>query len=240
MIGSELLEKAYRLTNTNSSTFLDGNSTNLYKDLNSEYGKRILDILRVRVDRNATINEATTDLISTVGLSEGNNGYNGEYAFPSDLLKPSRFEVSYDGITWKKARIYDNALNLGSEYNDTQLKGDFSEDDPCVDFSRNSFKLRPPKTDAGNITKGIMIEYEARQVDFTSSTTPIDIEQNLQDILAWDLATLEILMHNERYKPTFISNFNNEKNKVEQRFLSFYKTNLPLNKVMTFNFPKYN
>lgn len=239
MIGSSIANLAYTLSNTNSATFLDGDSTNLYVHLNTFYGHRILDILRVRVDRNATINEATTDLISTVGLSEGNNGYNGEYAFPADLLKPVRFEVSYDGITWKKARIYDNALNLGSEYNDTQLKGDFSEDDPCVDFSRNSFKLRPPKTTAGNITKGIYIEYEKRQADFTSSTAPTEIEANLQDILAYDLAELEFIMHPEAHTPTQINLFKQKKKEVEDRFLEFYKNALQVNKKITFVYPNY-
>lgn len=240
MIGSSIANLAYTISNTNSSTFLDGNSTNLYVHLNTLYGHRILDILRVRVDRNATINEATTDLISTVGLVVGDNGYNGEYAFPTDLLKPVRFEVSYDGITWKKCRIYDNALNLGSEYNDTQLEGDFSEDDPCVDFTRNSYKLRPPKTTAGNITKGIYIEYEQRQSDFTSTTAPSQIETNLQDILAYDLAELEFIMHPDSHTPNQIQLFKQKKREVEDRFLEFYKSNLKVNKKMSFNYPNYN
>jgi hypothetical protein len=239
MIGSSIANLAYTLTNTNSSTFLDGNSTNLYVHLNTLYGHRVLDILRVRVDRNATINEATTTLKSTVGLVEGDNGFNGEYAFPSDLLKPVRFEVSYDGINFKKARIYDNALNLGSEYNDTQLAGDFSEDAPCVDFTRNSFKIRPPKTTAGDITKGIYIEYEQRQTDFTSATTPTQIESNLQDILAYDLAELEFIMHPEAHTPTQMNLFKQKKKEVEDRFLEFYKSNLPKNKIIAFKYQDY-
>lgn len=239
MIGSSIANLAYTLTNTNSSTFLDGNSTNLYVHLNTLYGHRVLDILRVRVDRNATINEATTTLKSTVGLVEGDNGFNGEYAFPSDLLKPVRFEVSYDGETWLKARIYDNALNLGSEYNDTQLKEDFSEDEPCVDFTRNSFKLRPPKTTAGDITKGIYIEYEQRQSDFTSSTAPTQIESNLQDILAYDLAELEFIMHPDEHTPTQYTMFKQKKKEVEDRFLEFYKSNLPKNKIISFKYQDY-
>lgn len=236
MIGSKILEKAYRLTNKNSATFLDGNSTNIYLDLNTLYGQRILDILRVRVDKNATIQNATTDLISTVGLVEGDNGFNGEYAFPTDLLKPSRFEVSYDGVTWKKAKIYDNAFNEDSEYVASQLADTFSDDNPMVDFTRNSYKIRPPKNTAGNITKGIYIEYEKRQTDFSSSTEPSEIEANLQEILAWDLASIEIVMHADKYSNKQVQVFNAEKKKVEDRFLEFYMNNLPTKKVMTFNF----
>lgn len=236
MIGSDILSLSYRLVNKDSSTFLDGNSTNIYADLNRIYGHRILDILRVRVDKNASISEVTTTLLSTVGLVAGDNGFNGEYAFPTTLLRPVRFEVSYDGVMWKKCKVYDNELNKNSEYNDTQLVSDFSEDDPKIDFTRNSFKIRPPKTTAGNITNGIYIEFEKRQVDFTSSTAPTEIESNLQDMLSWDLAKLETVMHAAKYSPQELAVFNMEHSKMEQRFLSFYATNLPTKKTMDFNF----
>lgn len=239
MIGSAILEKAYRLVNKSASSFLDNNSTNIYLDLNTAYGHRILDILRVRVDKNATIQEATTDLISTVGLVSGDSGYNGEYAFPSDLLKPTRVEVSYDGIDWRKCQVYDNALNLRSEYNEDQINGQFSTSDPRVDFSRNSFKLRPTKDSAGDITKGIYIEYEKRQADFTSATEPSEIESNLQDILSYDLAEMEIIMHADKYSPQQISVFRAKKQEVEQRFLEFYMNNLPNKKVLTLKYQSY-
>lgn len=136
MIGSAIISLSYRLVNKDSSTFLDGNSTNILADLNRLYGHRVLDILRVRVDKNASITNATTTHVSTVGLVAGDNGYNGEYAFPSDLLRPVRFEVSYDGVNWLKATVYDNELNQGSEYNNTQLVASFSEQEPRVDFTR--------------------------------------------------------------------------------------------------------
>lgn len=236
MIGSEILAKAYRLTGRDSSTFLDGNLTNIYKDLNTCYGHRILDILRVRVDKNASITNATTNLISTVGLVEGDNGFNGEYKFPANLLRPTRFEVSYDGITWRKATIYDNASNNQSEFNDTQLIERFSEFEPMVDFSRNSYKIRPPKTTSGNVTKGIYIEYEKRQADFTDSTSPSEIEPNLQDILAYDLAEMEIIMHTDKYTSNKINVFNSKKKDVERAFLSHYMSNLPTRKTVTFDF----
>ena len=100
MIGSDILEYAYSLVGKDSTTFLDGTTVTQYKRLNMLYGHRILDILRVRVDKNASIENATTTLVSTNGLAEGSVGYNGEYPFPADLLRPTRFEVSYDGITW--------------------------------------------------------------------------------------------------------------------------------------------
>jgi hypothetical protein len=239
MVGSKIIEKSYRLTNRNATTFLDGNATNIMAELNIAYGHRILDILRVRVDRNATMQNATTDLLSTVGLTVGDSGFNGEYAFPANLLKPVRAEISYDGLTWNKATIYDNAINQGSEYNDSQVNSEFSTSSPMIDFMRNSYKIRPLKTTAGNITKGIYIEYEKRQVDFTTSTEPTEIESNLQDILSYDLAEQEILMHSKSYDSSFVTIFYNKKNKVEALFDEFYKNGLPLNLKATINYPNY-
>lgn len=236
MIGSAIISLAYRLVNKDSTTFLDGNSTNILADLNRCYGHRILDILRVRVDKNASMTSATTDLISTVGLVASNNGYNGEYAFPTTLLKPVRFEVSYDGITWNKCTVYDNVLNAGSEYNAPQINATFSEGEPRVDFNRNSYKVRPLKSTSGNITNGIYIEFEKRQADFTVDSEPTEIEANLHDMLAWDLAKLETVMHSSKYSQTELATFNIEHAKMENRFLEFYSSNLPTRKVMDFNF----
>ena len=239
MLGADILDFSYDLVNRKEATFLDGATTTFYKRLNMLYGERILDILRVGVDKNASINEATTDLISTSGLVAGNNGFNGEYSFPSDLLKPSRFEVSYDGITWLKCEVYDNALNTGSEYNDDQLES-FSQSEPRVDFARNSYKIRPPKNTAGDITEGIYIEYEKRQADFTASTAPSEIESNLQNVLAYDLAQLEIIMHADKYSQQQLVLFNNKKQEVERRFLEFYKKRLGNSKKMTYKYLRYN
>lgn len=239
MLGSDILSLALEVCNKSQANFLDGTTATAYKRLNTSYGHRVLDILRVRVDKNATINEATTDLISTVGLVEGDNGFNGEYAFPSDLLKPVRFEVSYDGLTWLKAQIYDNALNTRSEYNDTQLEAEFSQREPRVDFSRNSFKIRPPKTTAGDITKGIYIEYEQRQTDLTSSTAPEQLEANLQDILAYDLAEYDLIQHADKYSAQQITMIRAKKAELEQRFLEFYMNRLGSQKKLTLKYKNY-
>lgn len=236
MIGSELLSLSYILVNKDVNTFLNGNTTDSYAHLNRAYGKRILDILRVRVDKNASIKEVTLPLLSVSGLVAGVDGYNGERAFPTDLLRPVRVEVSFDGVTWNKCKIYDNELNTSSEFNTNQINGTFSESEPSVDFTRNSFKIRPLKTTDGDIAQGIYIEYEKRQTDFTSSTAPTEIESNLQDILAWDLAKLETVMHSSKYSSQELAVFNSEYGKAEQRFLAHYMTNLPTKKTMSFNF----
>jgi hypothetical protein len=253
LIGSDILDLAYDLTNRKEATFLDGTTATAYKRLNMLYGERVLDILRARVDKNASMEEATTTLKSTVGLSEGDNGYNGEYAFPTDLLKPNRVEVSYDGSTWLKCEIYDNAINLASEYNERQLDGSasrsslsfysqktrFSQTEPKVDFTRNSFKIRPIKRTAGDIANGIYIEYEKRQDDFSSTTAPAEIESNLQNILAYDLAELEMIMHADKYDSKHVQAFQVKKKEVENRFKEYYKKRLNSNKQLTTKYLNY-
>lgn len=235
MTGQKIINLAYLLSNTNSATFLDANETNIYEHLNTLYGHRILDILRVRVDKNASIQNSTTSFLSSTGLVKGDNGFNGEYTFPDDILRPVRVEVSYDGVNWKKCQIYDNAINQGSEYNETQINDDFSIENPRVDFFRNSYKIRPINTKA-TVENGVYIEYEMRQQSFTSTTSPAEIEANLQDVLAYDLAGLEFIMHPEQHSQEQAIYFEKKKREVEKRFLNHYKTRLGNAKKITFTY----
>lgn len=240
MTGSTIIENSQILSNTNASNFLDANATKNLARLNVLYGLRVLDILKLLVDKNATMQNATTDLISTSGLVSGNNGFNGEYSFPSDLLRPVRFEISYDGKTWKKATVYDSAENTKTEYKDADIDDNFSTEDPKVDFFRNSFRIRPVKTTSGNITKGIYIEYEKRQADFTTDTSPSEIEENLQMILSYDLAEMEYIMHADKHSKTQYDRFLVNKARVQAQFEDFYKNRFKGNKRVTVNYQRYN
>lgn len=206
------------LTNTDSTSLTDAK---LLTWLNISYGHRILDILKLSVDKNATINEAKTDLISTVGLSEGDNGYNGEYAFPSDLLRPVRVEISYDGTTSYPCEIYDVAQNLDSEYKQTDINNSFSQDKPFVRFDRNSYFIRPLKATSGNITNGIHIWYEKRQADLTTGSPTF--ESSLHDILAYDIAEMEYLRHSDNYTNSQYTRFRIKHADVQRKFEEFYK-----------------
>ena len=241
MIGSTILENAYLLTNREESNFLDGNTDTFYRKLNEAYGERVIDILKAKVDHNATMQDAYTDLISTDGLSAGDNGFNGEYAFPSDLLKPVRVEVKFsDTARLTKCRIYDIGENIDSEFDEDSINAKYSQNNPLVDFNRNSFRIRPLKTTAGNITGGIYIMYEKRQTDFTSTTEPTDIESNLQNILAYDLATQELIYHADQYSNKKVAMFNAERQRTEDRFLEFYRNRLPIRKVFTIQEEDYS
>lgn len=224
---ASILTKAYRLTNTNATTFLDGNSTNVLADLNTAYGHRTLDILKVRQDLNSQITEKYTDLISTVGLSAGYSGYNGEYAFDSETLRPVRIEVSFDGTTWRPCTIYDLNDNSYSEHDSSDINNAFSETSPYARFERDSYFIRPLKTSAGNITAGIHIWIEQRQTDMTTGSP--EFEQNLHDILSYDLAYLERMMHPGKYTNEWRNDFDTQYSMIQNRFNDFYKNRFKRN-----------
>ena len=82
------------LTDTDSDTFSD---SAIMRHVNVSYGHRILNIIRLQVDKNASVESATTDLIAAAGLNDGDVGKNGEYPCPTELIRPVRLEASLEG-----------------------------------------------------------------------------------------------------------------------------------------------
>lgn len=212
------------ILNTDSTVLPD---SKLLEWINIAYGHRILDILRFQVDRNASLQSSKTDFVSTTGLIEGNNGYNGEYSFPSELLRPIRVEVTYDGTNWVKCSIYDLNENEDSEADETALNNTFSESEPYVNFERNSFFIRPLNAGA-TVTNGIRFWYEKRQAALTAGDSP-DFEENLHDVLAFDLAEMELIRHAEKYPSEIASRIRKEKLAREDRFKWFYNDRMKRN-----------
>ena len=227
MTTATLYTLARDILNTNSTVLPD---SKLLEWLNIAYGHRILDVLRYQVDRNASIEMAKTDLISSVGLVEGQNGYDGEYAFPTDLLRPTRMEVSYDGANWDKCTIYDLNENEKSEVEPTE----FTTSNPYVRFERDSYFMRPVHV-GSTITNGIRVWYEKRQAALTAGDTPV-FEPNLHDILAFDLAEMELMRHAEKYTDVVAARIRKSKESVENRFKSFYNDRMKRNMRLR---PKY-
>lgn len=181
MLVSELFEEIRNEANTNSAKASDDY---LLTGINIDYGELVMLALKARGDHNFQIEESYTDLISTSGLTAGQSGYNGEYSWPTDLIRPIRAEVSFDGSTYNQCTVYDISDNRNtSEFNATQINGTFGEQNPYIRFERNSYFIRPLKTTAGNITGGIHIWYEKRQTALTESDTPA-IEPNFHRLLA--------------------------------------------------------
>lgn len=164
MTNQQIADELRYITKTDSSQITD---EDFVKGLNIDRAEVIMDILQARGDYNFQEKHCTIDLKSTLELSEGDNGYNGEYAFPANMIRPIRIEVSYDGISYSEASFYDINSNHGSEV--SGVNQGFSTSSPFVRFDRDSLYIRPLKDTAGDVPKGIHIWYEFRQTDFTSS-----------------------------------------------------------------------
>lgn len=210
------------ILNTNPTVLPD---SKLLEWLNIRYGHRILDILRYQVDRNATMQISKTNFVSTFGLVAGDNGYDGEYAFPTNMLRPIRMEVSYDGVTFNKCKIYDIGEFDWSEV--TGILENCSKSEPVVRFERDSFFIRPLNT-GDTVIYGIRIWYEKRQTALTAGDIP-DFEENLHDLLAFDLAEMEMMRHAEKYTDVVAARVKRGKEEREERFIEFYNNRMKRN-----------
>lgn len=227
MTGLSIAEYARILTNTNSVTLEDADILTI---LNIKYGHRILDILRVQVDKNANISESYTNLVSLTGLVAGDNGYNGEYAFPTNLLKPLRAEVRYTTTgTPVKCEVYDITDSHDSEQ-PGEVNNTFSQANPYVRFERDSYFVRPIPTTS--VTAGLHIWFEKRQTALSALSETPDFESNLHDILAVDIAEVEALRHPENFTTEWRTAFKIIKEETEARFKEFYKNRMKRNKQM--------
>lgn len=90
-----------------------------------------------------------------------------DYAFPSNLLKIKRVEVSYDGQNWFRAQPLD--INQVSDpMNSTaNVNNIFSTTSPYYDTEFNGIKLYPVPT--ATSTSGLKIYYTREPAEFTST-----------------------------------------------------------------------
>ena len=223
MTGTSIANYARILTNSTEETL---SNDDVLAILNVVYGNRILDILRSQVDKNASIEESYTDLVSSSGLVSGDNGFNGEYSFPSDLLKPVRVEVKFND-TFRKCSVYDIQDADRSEWQESEVNISFSKEDPYVRFERDSFFVRPiPDSD---VTGGIHIWYEKRQDTLTSLSETPQFEQSLHNVLAFDIAEVEAIRHPELYSIEWRNAFYKAQTEASNRFFEFYKNRFKRN-----------
>lgn len=213
-------------------TELNSNSTRfsndyLLKGINIDDAELVMMYLNASPDHNFKIEEAYTTLKSSVGLVAGDTGYNGEYSFPSDLIKPLRAEISHDGVTWREATVYDiTSSTANSEQNQTQIQDEFTENRPYVRFERDSYFVRPLKTSSGDITNGIHIWYEKRQEDTVigdiATATP-SIEPNFHRLYVLRGALRGMRKFRNDYSIQDRSELKKEIEKLEDQFKKFAK-----------------
>ena len=111
---SDIQNETWFKTHSDTNTY---SASDILAGMNMYNGQIIQKILKVQTTRNQNITNEYYNFVSTNGLAQGQVGFNGEYPFPPDLLRPLRVEVSYDGVTWLPCKQYDiNAGNMTSEY----------------------------------------------------------------------------------------------------------------------------
>ena len=219
---SSLQALTRRLTKTDTTTYSDAN---LLIDININYGKRMLDVMDLRTDKNTGVQDSYTDLISITGLVDGQNGYRGEYAFPSGLVKPFACLVSFDGTTYNFCTPYELSDRLCDELTEDSINGVFSENNPYVRFDRDSYFIRPlPDT---TVSQGIHVWYEKRQSDLTTGSP--DFETNLHDLIAYDCAEGYAIMNPDNYSNTWLTRLQSARRDEENRFAKFYKNRFKRN-----------
>ena len=194
--------------------------------LNLHVSEVIQDILRVQTERNTTGTQVRYDLISTVGLSEGSIGYNGEYPFPTDLLRPIRVEVSSDGLSWSPASIYDMAAKDSSEFDQASQGGSIGS--PSMHFMRDSFFFKPLHTGA-TVPNGIVIWYEQRQEAMTSGSDTPPFESNFHEILVYK----GLLRYSQRYAEKYNPLWTQKLGEIQTAMKEFYKHRFIKNKRIT-------
>jgi hypothetical protein len=220
MTWTNILAEFYYLTRTTSSQHTE---SDLLRGINEYQKQLILQILKVVVDKNTTLKESYTNLVSTTGLSSGNNGYNGEYAFPTTLLKPLKIDISYDGTNWETCSEYDITENKCIEHDATSIAGAFSTGSPFVRYERDSYFIRPlPSTTVAN---GIHIYYEARQAELTTGTDVPSISEDFHQLFPLKLAERWGMKNPEKYNIMW----SQEVNRIERELKEFYKNRFKRN-----------
>ena len=220
-----LFTRTLRLLATNSSAY---EQTDFNSDLQEASEMRAMQILRLRGYKGVTLNQSFTDLISVEGLVEGDAGYNGEYAFPQDLLDIERIEVSFDGTNWetitKGNNLYGLNENLESEFDKAEIQGTFSTASPHATIHGSAIFIRPLPTTT--ISNGLHIYYQPRQQVIDEDTDSPFFEANLHQILAYDCAEMEMIAHPEKYDATKYARLQAKKANLEKEFASFYQSRL--------------
>jgi hypothetical protein len=215
MILSEIRTGTRFLTKTDSTTFSD---TDLDREANIVYNNLVLEMVQASGQLNEQGEQAYTDFKAPTGLVAGDNGYNGEYALPSDCLVLKRVEAKKTE-TMEPIKLYDVSENVNSE---------FEKEDNSLGFRlfRNSmiFSDLPETT----VTNGIYLEYIKRNAVLTASDAPV-FESNMHDLVQLGTAVRYFMRNPEKFN-ALVKNEHDEK---LESFRIWYREKFP--QVMKFN-----
>lgn len=206
MVPSDIVTQARYLTKTTSS---DGNLSDAQglNILNDYYLRQAVAFVDTNEDKFGT--KATTDL-NIIANQEA-------YAFPSDLLRLKRAEITFDGSTWQKLHSADDGDFEGFPLDQTTINARFAQADPYIDILGDYFYLRPVPT--ASVTAGLRIWYIQRpsllSTLSSSINTPLDYHGYLTYGLAGEIATR---LGNETLAATMFQKWEDGLAKIEKYF----------------------
>lgn len=214
---SEIRTETRYITRTDTNTF---SNTDLDRAANLAYQEIMLEILKVQGYKNVSGKHVSTSLLSTSGLIAGDLGFNGEYPFPTDLIRPTRIELLYDtASTPKVATLYDMSSNTLSETDEDDVVALASTLKPVVRFFHDSYFIRPVKTTTGDITSGINIWYEKRVADLTNDTDEPEFDAAIHGLLPVMIAERFYMRHPDKKNKVVLD----KKEELLRKLRSIYK-----------------
>lgn len=224
----EIRDKTRFITRTDTTTF---SNDDIDREINSAYKQVAISILRAQGYRNQFGKNSYTDLIASDGLSPGDNGYRGQYSFPTDLLKPHRVEVKFSSTgTPVVATVYDmSESTLFSESDDDSLSSMASEENPVVRFENDSYFIRPLNTSGENVSDGIRIWYEYRQSALSEASDVPNFEETFHDILCY-MAAIEFYV---RYPDKYNRKAEQRVSELKNDLARFYRARMNYRKRIT-------
>lgn len=223
-----LRSKTRWITRSDANSFDD---SDLDRELNSAYRQVAILILQAQGYRNQFGKHSYTDLKDSTGLVEGDNGYQGQYSFPTSLLKPHRVEVKFaDDATPKLATVYDlSENNLFSEQSDDDLSSMAHQDNPIVRFNNDSYFIRPLNTSGADIVSGIHIWYEYRQPEMDDDTDVPNFEESFHEILCY-MAAIEFYV---RYPDKYNRKAEQRLGEIKRDLSRFYRARMNYKKTIS-------
>lgn len=239
---AELYSRVLRILDTNSTSYPQ---TDFNSDLVESVALRTQQILRLQGYKHITQTHSYTDFISKTGLVAGNNGFNGEYALPTDLLDIERIEVKYDGsddwyvISKEKGNLYDISQSTISEQDEDIIQDNYNESDPQATIVRGSMFIRPLNEDA-TVSNGIHIYYSPRQATIDEDTDIPEFESNFHQCLLYDCAEIEMIAHPNSYDQLKERRIAKKKSEVDKEFKNFYRTRIKSGETITTKKLNYN
>jgi hypothetical protein len=221
---AEIRRISRKKTKTTASNYPD---SDLDADINLAYGKVFMILQEAEGYKNTGGDFEVIDFESSVGLSEQDLGFNGEFPIPKgDELEniPGAMSVIEAHINYgnghKKAEIVNRSMLESSMFNDS---GYYSKDKPKVFVFRDSIFVRPVN-DAATITDGIKLVTIARQPKLIVDSDEPIFESNFHELIAYYVA----YSYWEEYPEKFNAVTKKNGDELEAQAISTYQSRVPV------------